>query len=196
LWAPNGETTQSITATSAGNYTVTVTNGNGCSATSAATTVTINPLPTPPTITINGNTLQSSAATGNQWYIVGNPNSVGNGQTHNPAQDGNYFIVYTDGNGCTATSDTVFIDITGITEDFAKQGIAIYPNPATDNVTIAINANKAGAVYAVYDQLGRNVLSGKLTDENTTVNLNGLAPGMYMLTINGNLRATYKLLKQ
>jgi hypothetical protein len=44
LWS-NGETTQSITVTSSGNYTVAVTNQLGCSATSAATTVTVNTLP-------------------------------------------------------------------------------------------------------------------------------------------------------
>jgi hypothetical protein len=40
LWS-NGANTQSINASSAGNYTVTVTNAGGCSATSAATAVTM-----------------------------------------------------------------------------------------------------------------------------------------------------------
>jgi len=41
LWS-TGATTQSITVSSAGDYTVNVTNADGCSATSAATTVTVN----------------------------------------------------------------------------------------------------------------------------------------------------------
>lgn len=41
-WMPGGQTTQSITVSSAGSYQVRVTNANGCSKTSAATTVTVN----------------------------------------------------------------------------------------------------------------------------------------------------------
>ena len=48
LWS-NGATTPSITATTAGDYSVTVTNSNGCSATSAVTTVTVNALTSTPT---------------------------------------------------------------------------------------------------------------------------------------------------
>ena len=40
LWS-NGETTQCISATVSGNYTVTVPNANGCSSTSAATVITV-----------------------------------------------------------------------------------------------------------------------------------------------------------
>ncbi|MDF3077372.1 MAG: hypothetical protein K0S09_1261, partial [Sphingobacteriaceae bacterium] len=44
LWS-NGSTSQTITATSPGNYWVKVTNAAGCTSTSASTTVSINPLP-------------------------------------------------------------------------------------------------------------------------------------------------------
>ncbi len=53
LWS-NGATTQSITATTGGSYSVTVTNGN-CVATSSAITVTVNPLPSA-TVTAGGPT--------------------------------------------------------------------------------------------------------------------------------------------
>ncbi len=52
----NGATTQSITVTTAGTYTVTVTNANGCSATSATTSVTVRTRPGNPTITALGDT--------------------------------------------------------------------------------------------------------------------------------------------
>jgi hypothetical protein len=45
LWSPGGATTQSISAATAGDYTVTVTNSNSCSATSATTTVTLSSTP-------------------------------------------------------------------------------------------------------------------------------------------------------
>ncbi|WP_149244300.1 LamG-like jellyroll fold domain-containing protein [Dyadobacter sp. 32] len=59
LWKLNGNpisdgaTSQSITITTAGSYTITVTNANGCANTSAATVVTVNALPAVPTISAN-----------------------------------------------------------------------------------------------------------------------------------------------
>ncbi|HRC16346.1 MAG TPA: hypothetical protein PLY25_11750, partial [Bacteroidia bacterium] len=52
LWS-TGATTQSITVSTAGNYTVKVTNSNGCSNTSAPMTVTVNSS-FQPTITVSG----------------------------------------------------------------------------------------------------------------------------------------------
>jgi hypothetical protein len=46
LWSPGGATTQTISATASGNYTVTVTNAEGCSATSPSVAVTATPLAT------------------------------------------------------------------------------------------------------------------------------------------------------
>ena len=74
LWS-NNATTQAITVTTAGSYTVRVTNANACqSAASAATVVTVNALPTAPIITSSVTTLctgspvtLTAAAFGNNW---------------------------------------------------------------------------------------------------------------------------------
>ncbi len=75
LWS-TGETTQSITVTTSGSYSVEVANGFGCTSNSVATNVTVNPIPSVPTITASGATticsgnsivLTSSAASGNLW---------------------------------------------------------------------------------------------------------------------------------
>lgn len=50
----NGATSQSITVTAGGSYTVTVTNTNGCPATSLPVVVTVNPIPAPFTVTGGG----------------------------------------------------------------------------------------------------------------------------------------------
>ncbi|HNP47262.1 MAG TPA: T9SS type A sorting domain-containing protein [Bacteroidia bacterium] len=74
LWS-NNQTTQSITVSSSGNYTVRTTN-NGCSQTSAVTVVLASTTPPVPTITANGAlnicpgrplTLTSSASSGYLW---------------------------------------------------------------------------------------------------------------------------------
>lgn len=44
VWAPGGQTSQTITVSNAGQYAVTITNSNGCSAT-VTTTVNVDPIP-------------------------------------------------------------------------------------------------------------------------------------------------------
>jgi hypothetical protein len=168
---------------------------NPATVSSPTITFTVYPVPVAPTITINNTQLQSSSATGNQWFLVGNPNVLGSNQTYTPTQDGNYYILCTDANGCTATSDTVYFDVTGIAEHLQNSGIVIYPNPANDIITVS-NYKHAGTTYSLFDGLGRIVLSGNFTAENTNINIGGLAPGMYILSINGDMRQSYKVMKQ
>lgn len=75
IWS-NNATSQSITVSSAGNYSVTVANANGCTASSQTVTVTVNPIPNAPVISANGPTtfcsggsvtLTSSSPNGNLW---------------------------------------------------------------------------------------------------------------------------------
>ncbi len=62
VWS-NGATTQSITVSTAGNYSVTVTNGNGCSAQSLSTSVTVNPSVTPSIVISTNSTTVCQGAT-------------------------------------------------------------------------------------------------------------------------------------
>jgi hypothetical protein len=104
-WLPNGETTPSITVTTAGTYTLKAVDPvTGCSDTRGLG-ITVNPLP--PTPTISGIStfcagsgpvvLTSSSATGNLWS--NGPNS----QTDNVGA-GTYTVTVTDANNCKATS--------------------------------------------------------------------------------------------
>ena len=120
LWSPNGETTQSITVTNSGEYTVTVNDQFGCRGTSATSSVTVyeNPVPT---ISVSGPTtfcagenveLTSSSPTGNVWSPNGETT-----QTITVEGAGSYSVTVTDNNGCSGTSDAV--DVT------------LYQNPGT-----------------------------------------------------------------
>jgi hypothetical protein len=76
LWS-NSATTQSITVSTSGSYSVTVKNANNCSATSAATTVTVNSFPVVPAITgttnvCAGSTTQLANTTGSGVWSTSN----------------------------------------------------------------------------------------------------------------------------
>ena len=112
LWS-NGETTQTITATQAGQYTVTVTNNNGCSDVSDPVTVTVNPTPNSG-VSVSGATtfcsggsvtLTSQASSGS--YLWSNGEIT---QSITVNQTGNYSVTVTD-NGCSATSGVTAVTV-------------------------------------------------------------------------------------
>jgi predicted RNase H-like HicB family nuclease len=123
LWS-TGETTQSITVNTSGDYFVTVSNLNGCSANSLPTTVNVNPNPTIPIITPNGSltfcdgenvVLISSESTGNSW------SNGASSQVISVNFAGSYSVTFTDVNGCSATS--------------APITVTVYPLPAAPTIS-------------------------------------------------------------
>ncbi len=108
----NGATNQSFSATTGGDYTLTFTAPSGCSsAVSAPVTVTVNPIPATPTITPSGPTtiyaggsvtLTSSAASGNQWFLDGNPIGGATGAQFVATASGDYTVEVTS-IGCSSS---------------------------------------------------------------------------------------------
>ncbi|TDR42088.1 putative repeat protein (TIGR01451 family) [Tahibacter aquaticus] len=107
-----GATSQTYIATASGDYTTTTTNAFLCaSASSAITTVTVNALPPTPTITPGGPTtfyaggsvtLTSSSASGNQWYLDGNPIGGATNTQYVATASGNYSVTVSS-SGCSST---------------------------------------------------------------------------------------------
>ena len=60
--------------------------------------------------------------------------------------------------------------------------IEIYPNPANDAVTVR-HADLSGAEILVHDQLGRRVLKLKAASHTAGLDVSGLQPGLYTLSI-------------
>jgi hypothetical protein len=125
-----GATNQAYVATAAGNYTVIVTTSGCSSAPSAATTVTVNPAPPTPTITPGGPTtfcmggsvtLTSSSASGNQWYLNGNPIGGETNQTYVATASGNYTVIVT-ASGCASSPS-------------APMTVTVNPTPPTPTIT-------------------------------------------------------------
>src|SRR5207248_5971084 len=66
-----GDSIQSIKIKKGGSYAVTVLDSDGCYASSTPVNIVFHPLPSVPAISLTINdSLTSSAANGNQWYIL------------------------------------------------------------------------------------------------------------------------------
>ncbi|MFK7907767.1 MAG: hypothetical protein AB8B69_21690, partial [Chitinophagales bacterium] len=101
LWSTN-ETSQNITVSTAGNYTVTVVNANGCSNT---TDFTVNPLSNPePDIEGNLNfcTGTTTSISVTQTYAQYNWSTNSPTQGITVSEGGLYVVTVTDNNGCSA----------------------------------------------------------------------------------------------
>jgi uncharacterized repeat protein (TIGR01451 family) len=104
-----GATTQSITVTTAGSYSVQTTNGT-CTATSSPVTVTVNPAPV---VTITGPATACDSATLNAGagFVSYLWNTGATTPTINVTTTGIYSVTVTDANGCSG-SDTHNVSIT------------------------------------------------------------------------------------
>jgi predicted RNase H-like HicB family nuclease len=196
-WTPGGATTQAITASTGGSYTVSVPDPNGCGPqTSAPTVVTANSLPATPTITANGPLtfcdpgsvdLTSSSATGNVWTPGGATT-----QTITANADGSYSVTVTDGNGCvSAASAATVVDeeiCIGVNEVAMVNSLNIFPNPASESLNIEFTATEAICLEVrMTNTMGQLVYSDvKTTFSGTyknTFSVSGFAIGNYNLQV-------------
>lgn len=143
LWS-NGATTQSITVTTSGAYTVTVTNGS-CTSTSAPVNVTVNTLPEAnvsaggPLSFCQGNNVVLTASAGSSW-------SWSNGATTQSitvTNSGNYSVTVTNANGCVATSSATAVAVSPNPQVTitASPYTRLYPGRVT---TLTANVNPPG----------------------------------------------------
>jgi hypothetical protein len=120
-----GATTQSLSVSQSGNYTVSVFNGS-CSAISNTITITVNPVPATPTISTSGPTtfcsggsatLTSSSSTGNTWSTGATTQSI------TVTQGGNYTVSVSNGS-CSAASNatSVVVNSTPATPTISASG--------------------------------------------------------------------------
>ncbi len=119
-WSPGGQTTPSIIALAAGNYTVTATNVFGCSATSAPATVNATPaMPAvsliQPTCTVATGTITVNTPTGTGiMYRINNTNYQ-SGSTFNNVAPGNYSVTAINGSGCMSAAALAIINTQPVT---------------------------------------------------------------------------------
>ena len=185
VWS-TGETTQSIavTATSAG-ITVTTMNVNACNGVgmSQPTTVTFTTTPTAAgSFTTSGNVATfANASTGAgsySWDFGDFSNSSASAPTHAYAANGAYTVTLTAINGnCTSTTSFT-VNISVALDELQGTTLNLYPNPANQEVNIALNGAALESVVIV-DQFGRTVKVSNVSN----INVSDLATGVYQVIL-------------
>ncbi|MBL7726744.1 MAG: S8 family serine peptidase [Dinghuibacter sp.] len=143
----NGATTQSITATTSGNYTVTVTNAAGCSATSGPVAVTVNANPAA-TVTASGPvtfcqggsvTLTANTGTAYQWSNGATTQSI---VVNGPIGAANYSVQVTQAGGCVSSSANTQVTVNANpTATITASGPTTFCEP--NNVTLTASAGSS-----------------------------------------------------
>lgn len=128
-----------------GNISVVGSNSCGSGTASPAFAVTVFPTPSAPVISVSGDTLTSSALSGNQWFYsqtqggVGIPLPGATEQSLHAVMTGWYWCVVT-ANGCSSTqSNTLYFIMVG-QQELQSNNINIYPVPNDGTFTLSITS--------------------------------------------------------
>ncbi|MCX6249963.1 MAG: aryl-sulfate sulfotransferase [Bacteroidetes bacterium] len=169
-----------VTPTVTTTYTVTIKNGP-CSATDAVT-ITVNQLPPAPTITQTGDSLISSASSGNQWFLNNNAIPGATGQILVPSSNGSYQVQVTDINNCTSPlSETFNVTWMGTEQMTNMEAFSVFPNPTTGIITITASSfNTRYFETAIFNSIGRQLMNKQ---NSRIIDLSEFENGIYYLTI-------------
>lgn len=185
-WTGTSTTDSIMTTANATSGNITVAASNVCGTSSASSlAITVNPLPAMPTITQNGNVLQSSVGTTYQWYLNGNVITGATTQFYTMTGNGFYAVTITDANGCARQSAA--FNNNGINELSIDDVFTVYPNPASDVITINLITSMEIQTACLTNILGKTVrsINTKSLKSNSTyeVDIKDLSKGIYFLSM-------------
>lgn len=193
-FASNSQDTAGVIPAATTEYIVTAGNSYGCY-TSASTTVNVNAYPV---VDLGGN--QAICDTTSITLNAGNPGSTYDWSTGGTNQTevfdgsvgaGSYdvSVEVTNAAGC-ASSDTVTITVTvcdGINDPSVS--IAIYPNPANDQINLDLSQLAAGDyTFELLSLQGQQIVSQSIINGGgiISIGLIQVAPGTYIVRVSGS----------
>ena len=101
---------------------------------------------------------------------------------------GIYYFAFNDLSASTAAANTLRLDTVSFTsllgtESFKRNSISIYPNPATNSITISNDANALLNSIEISDINGRVVLTKKIDTTEVQLSVSDLASGVYIVKV-------------
>lgn len=108
----------------------------------------------------------------------------------NPFSGSNeYMIVVLHPTGCKPSksterilSNSIIMGKLGVNE-LKSSYASVYPNPTNGVVFIKSKASLFGAKYIIYSSKGEQILTGRISGEITTLNIQNFAEGVYLINI-------------
>jgi hypothetical protein len=136
-------------------------------------------------ITLSANDTMMGTVTGSGYYAE-NSTAILRATPYN----GYRFVQWNDNNienprRITVTGDSIFTAMfdrtTGI-ETLGMSPIKIYPNPATENITVTLPENISQAVFTLYDMQGKELIKREIGNQEKVL-VNALSVGIYIYKI-------------
>ena len=186
------ESESSVTATPEESitYQVTGSNDEGCTNT-LDFSVSVLPSPQKPEISRSDEEeclLISSANTGNQWYIDGNPIEGATASNILANTDAEYSVRTENEGGCSVESEPLTVECSHILssiEEAKSNETFIYPNPATDVINIRMDELSQSNGITIFSANGREIKHLK-PDQNKaeqSIDIANFESGMYFILI-------------
>jgi hypothetical protein len=187
-----------------GTLSVVETNAEGCSGVTSTIDVTVVCATTATTIDgpLGPNALTSTTYTSNgvagssyQWTISNGVITSGQGTNSVTvlwAGTGLGTISVQETTNANCAGDVISLDVVVIPTSVEEQqdlSIALFPNPASNEVTLTASEGVRGKIYTLFSPTGQVVVTGTLSSR-TTINLQGIATGIYTISVEGIVRKT------
>ncbi|MGD1843838.1 MAG: T9SS type A sorting domain-containing protein [Salibacteraceae bacterium] len=183
----NSQSTQQASNLSSGTYNVTVTDDNGCTSTTNIAITDVNALPV---VSLGNDT------TINDGFLVLDPgpgfiayqwlNGTTN-QTLSVTSTGTYWVIVTDGNGCTnADSINVIVETPVGIAEINNNPLSVYPNPSNGEFFLNSLKGEQEVALSVMDIKGRTVWAKTLNmtaGQTEILNLEDQAQGVYIMSV-------------
>ena len=184
-WSGSSTANAISVITHSGDDSIGVVAIKSCNTDTTWLSVHVHPAPVP-VITLSGVTFTTTIPFASyQWYVNGTLIPGANAQSHIATIDGTYYVTVTDTNGCTASSDTLHVLNTAVQTYTADSKTAnVWPNPATDKVTVSYNNISNGAIM-ITDITGRILVDQPLGPQQTIqqVSLSSFTAGVYLYRV-------------
>lgn len=169
--------------------TYTVNGSNVCGTDSKTISIAVNANPTVTAVTTDsvlciGNTatLTASGANTYVWTGVGAGSSV----VVSPTISTTYTVTGTDVNGCV-DSISILQNVsacTGIADVLTdSNGINLFPNPTSGNITIAVGNVTEKMSVEIYDAVGRLIVKKEIIEKQTMVTMEDFSAGIYVYKV-------------
>jgi hypothetical protein len=94
---------------------------------------------------------------------------------------GNVDDFFPEGNTCLLTFNSSGLPVARHQAD----SFSVFPNPTTGEVQISSDKSLTGKAYSLYNLMGGMVMSGRFLDSQASIDLSRLAPGSYLLRMDG-----------